>query len=127
MAAIHMNILMKPQPKLRARTCNGRTFTPQKTMNAEAELRFLVLESLGPIFTIIERPIELELSFYMKRPKAAKKRLHPAVRPDIDNLIKLVADGLNGVVWKDDSLIWKITATKLYTEGSERITIDVLY
>lgn len=118
---------MKPQPKLRPRVCKGRAYTPTKTINAEAELRFLALQSVGPGFTMIDTPITLGLQFIMLKPKSAKKRTHHCVRPDIDNLIKLVADGLNGVLWKDDALIWKVVAEKLYSPEFEFIDITIVY
>ena len=34
------------------------------------------------------------------------------LRGDIDNYVKTILDGLNGVAWKDDSQVVKITAVK---------------
>jgi Holliday junction resolvase RusA-like endonuclease len=34
------------------------------------------------------------------------------LRGDIDNYIKTILDGLNGVAWKDDSQVVKVTAIK---------------
>lgn len=41
-----------------------------------------------------------------------------AVKPDIDNLTKYVLDALNGVFWRDDSLIVIKYAEKIYTNGT---------
>jgi Holliday junction resolvase RusA-like endonuclease len=35
-------------------------------------------------------------------------------RPDLDNLIKFVKDCANGVLWKDDSQIISLNASKAY-------------
>jgi Holliday junction resolvase RusA-like endonuclease len=35
-------------------------------------------------------------------------------RPDGDNILKAIGDGLNGVVWRDDSLIAQCSITKRY-------------
>lgn len=35
-----------------------------------------------------------------------------ALRADIDNLIKTVLDGLNGVAWEDDTQVVKVEAVK---------------
>jgi len=34
------------------------------------------------------------------------------LRGDIDNYVKTILDGLNGVAWKDDSQVVKVTAIK---------------
>ena len=74
------------------------------------------------------KPIEIDLKFFMKRPKnhygtgrnAGKLKPNAPVlhskKPDIDNLIKFVFDCLNGQVWKDDALIYYVSALKMYAE-----------
>lgn len=47
-------------------------------------------------------------------------------RPDVDNLLKLVCDALNGVAWKDDSDIASIFAVKGYSEHP-RTEIEIKY
>ena len=37
-------------------------------------------------------------------------------KPDLDNLIKICLDGMNGIIFKDDSQITSIHATKVYGE-----------
>lgn len=36
--------------------------------------------------------------------------------PDLDNLIKNVLDRGNGILWKDDNSIYKITASKFWSD-----------
>ena len=38
-------------------------------------------------------------------------------RPDVDNLSKAVLDAMNGVLWADDSQVWRLVAEKTYTES----------
>ena len=58
-----------------------------------------------------------------------KKDLENVVRPkkpDIDNLIKTVLDGLTKAqVWKDDNLVVSISASKLYSLD-ERTEIQIV-
>jgi Holliday junction resolvase RusA-like endonuclease len=47
----------------------------------------------------------------------------PIKKPDIDNLAKSVLDGMNGIVWRDDSQIVSLHVTKVYASGTG---VDVL-
>ena len=47
------------------------------------------------------------------------------IRCDIDNLIKSVADSLNGVIWDDDDQIVELHATKNYDKDRPRVEITV--
>lgn len=39
--------------------------------------------------------------------------------PDGDNILKFVADALNGIFWEDDRLIYKAQVSKYYNGNSE--------
>ena len=71
-------------------------------------------------------PIKLEVVFIMKRPKymQAKKwsegRIFHDKRPDIDNLLKMVADGLQPQIIADDAKIVMVTASKFYAAKNEK-------
>jgi Holliday junction resolvase RusA-like endonuclease len=47
----------------------------------------------------------------------AENKLLPCKKPDIDNVIKIIADSLNGIAYKDDTQIVKLTAHKLYSDN----------
>lgn len=38
------------------------------------------------------------------------------VRPDTDNLIKMILDALSGVFWRDDTVVCNLEARKYYSE-----------
>jgi Holliday junction resolvase RusA-like endonuclease len=90
-------------------------------------IRQLVLEQR--ISTPTEAPIAIMIAFFFARPKShtGAKGLKPSAprnhtqKPDIDNLIKLVADRItrNGRIWRDDAQIHIVTAMKFWSE-SER-------
>jgi Holliday junction resolvase RusA-like endonuclease len=42
--------------------------------------------------------------------------VRPVVKPDADNLLKTIADALNGVCYSDDSQIVEVTLNKWYAE-----------
>jgi Holliday junction resolvase RusA-like endonuclease len=43
------------------------------------------------------------------------QRILPSRKPDIDNVLKVVLDALNGVAYKDDSRVVSVTARKVYS------------
>jgi len=66
-------------------------------------------------FKFIDGPITLTLNFFMPRPKSLPKKVkHHIKRPDLDNLVKAIKDALSGLLYKDDSQIIELIATKEY-------------
>ena len=63
-------------------------------------------------------PVVVDAVFMLRRPKSAKKRLMPHVKPDLDKLIRAVGDALAPYkqpgVLKDDSRIVTWNASKHY-------------
>jgi crossover junction endodeoxyribonuclease RusA len=41
----------------------------------------------------------------------------PAVRPDLDKLVRAVLDALTGIAFRDDSQAWEIVARKRYADA----------
>lgn len=69
---------------------------------------------------VIQGPVSLDIEFLLPRPKAAKKRVYPANRPDLDKLIRSTCDALTQVgVYRDDSQVVVLNASKRYAD-SER-------
>lgn len=46
----------------------------------------------------------------LMHPRMTKKGVASLVRADLDNLLKVIFDGLNGVAWVDDSQVVKLQA-----------------
>jgi Holliday junction resolvase RusA-like endonuclease len=44
---------------------------------------------------------------------------------DVDNYIKFVFDALNGIFWKDDKCIYRVTAVKVF-KGNPRTEVVVM-
>ena len=73
---------------------------------------------------LFEKSVAIDkVIFYMKIPKLSKKKMADLVykphvkKPDIDNLLKALFDSLNGHVFRDDSIIWKIeNIQKIYSD-----------
>lgn len=118
----------KPEGKGRPRfTQTGHAYTPQKTRDYE-KLVAECFQSAGG--KMADGYIELKVTAKMPVPKTAPKKkraemlggkILPAVKPDFDNVLKIVADGLNGVAYKDDAMICKASIEKVYAEEGETV------
>lgn len=121
MARFSFAILENPVPKGRPRLGRGNsTRTPQKTRTYERTVAWRSKgawnyeghnEPLGGI------PISISLKFYMKRPKRITSKTVGGC--DLDNLVKSVLDGMQGVIFADDRQITKIAAEKHYAAPSD--------
>jgi Holliday junction resolvase RusA-like endonuclease len=109
----------KPFAKQRARaTKTGRVFTPAATVSFERTVGQIAL----PHFPApLEGPVKLEIIATFAPPPSWSKRkasehLHRAhvQRPDLDNLLKAVSDGLNRIAFADDGQIAEIAARKVW-------------
>ena len=116
-----------PVPKGRARitTKNGYAlaYTPARTAKYEQDVATLARQAMG-VLRPFSGPVELWLAIGVQIPASwsKKKRLEassgallPIGRPDASNIVKAIEDGMNGVVYDDDSQIVTIQATKRYT------------
>jgi crossover junction endodeoxyribonuclease RusA len=111
---IHIQVDLKPVPKARPRfnPRSGRPYTPQTTQDFESHVSFFARR-------VVEVPLEsgvhVQIIFKFIKAKSSKLNLHTK-KPDIDNLIKSVLDGLNGVAFKDDSQIVKLESEKIFAD-----------
>ena len=115
----------KPRGKGRPRfTARGHIYTDPITRSYEnqiaAEYKAQGGEYLGEsaIKIFIEARYKIPASKSKKTRWAMfKDKLFPKKKPDIDNVIKAVFDGLNGVAWKDDKQVVELYARKVYSEN----------
>ena len=90
-----------PVPKGRPRVYNGHAMTPKRTVRAEERL-FAEFRLKYPQAKPYQCPVRLEAEFWMSH----------RGRPDLDNLLKLVLDSLNGVAYVDEAQVVESHATK---------------
>lgn len=118
-------LVVEPAGKGRPRTdfVRKRNYTPQKTVAKEEEIRYWLLQKEAPKF---EGPVEMTLTFYLRRPKSLPKRRksYATKRPDLDNYLKLFCDAANGILYDDDSQIVKATIMKKYTDKGDLPSIS---
>jgi len=126
--SIMFTVYGTPTPKGRPRfSTRGKfpvAYTPEKTKAYEFEVGMMALAAMGGT-----KPLEgaLEAFIYITYavPESySKKRLEACLnglekhtkRPDLDNVIKSVIDGMDKIVFDNDSQITSIHATKVYGE-----------
>lgn len=113
----------QPVAKARPRVTRRGTYTPKRTRDYERAVGEAALVAWAARRVTIAGPVAVEVEFTMK---VAQKRLwgnfHP-VRPDVDNLAKVLLDGLHAIM-ADDASVARLSATKRYGEhGSARVSI----
>ena len=128
----------KAQPKQRARTCRNKhtgrsiSFTPAETVNYENLVKFSFINAGGEMVT--EGAISLTLTYFMEIPSSTSKKkqalmslqeIKPTKKPDLDNIVKSIKDGLNKVAWHDDSQVVKLSAEKLYHPEAPRVVVSI--
>jgi Holliday junction resolvase RusA-like endonuclease len=115
-----------PQGKGRARSFvrGGHVghYTPEKTRTYEGMIRFAAMQELGkrpaldcPVEFVLRAVFPVPASWSeRKRRRAITGELKPGKKPDLDNIAKAWNDALNGVAYRDDSLICRMTLDKRY-------------
>lgn len=123
MKSFKMTIPVRPVGKARPRvTKSGHAYTPDKTQLAEDNIKIYLRAHNAHRF---DGPLEVALKFSFKKPKSAPAdRTFPSVKPDIDNLVKLVLDSSNGILWNDDAQVVDLHVYKRYSLH-DFITIEV--
>lgn len=119
-------INLEPTPAPRARIARrkgagGKTvaYYPKKYRDFKAELE-RQLDKLE--LPMLEGPVKLEVDFFMPIPKSTPKKKRAELegnwhikRPDSDNLLKAVKDGLNQRLYNDDSQVCWPIVRKIYS------------
>jgi len=91
-----------------------RAYDPGKSKSWKESVRWQAIERGAKV---LEGPLYLFLHFKLPRPKSLPKKVqHHTKKPDLDNLVKGVKDGLKGICYHDDSQVIRLAATKEYGE-----------
>lgn len=125
---LNFRIEMPPTPKASVRfSRNYGSFLPEKTRVAMHDIKMHCARIKdkkfmdGEIDDLAEpyfsTAIEVNICYSFLRPKSVKpsKRPYPSVKPDIDNLAKLILDALQPEIIKDDALVVTLNQKKIYS------------
>lgn len=120
-----------PQPRQR-HALRGKhvvNYTPAKhpVNEYKARVRGAAAEAMAKHGVgMIQGPVYLWISFVMPRPASMMWKTKPmpaehhTKKPDLDNLLKSVKDAMTGVVWRDDSQVAMVEASKRIAGGDEK-------
>jgi Holliday junction resolvase RusA-like endonuclease len=124
---IHFQVEGDPKGKGRPRFTRAgkftRVYTDKQTLDYEALIKFYAAEAMGSTDPL-ETPVSVYLyirhavpqSYSKKRTEACLSGLEqPCKKPDIDNIAKTYLDGMNGVVFHDDTQVVDLHVKKVYS------------
>lgn len=113
----------EPRGKQRPRVANGHAYTPFETRQYEDAVRYKYLATGGKEFPA---NVQMKIIAWYGIPKSATKAVKrqmlngeiiPTRRPDCDNILKIIADSLNGgIAYKDDAQVNAMAIEKRYSE-----------
>lgn len=114
------NPVPKGRPKVSIINGHPVVYAPAKTRQAESNIRAQIVSQLPVGFVPFDEALVVELTFVRTKPKStSKKVLYPITKPDIDNTIKTVLDAMDSVVFRDDSVIVHLIASKRFANEDE--------
>ena len=133
---IHFEVLGKVRGKGRPRFQRlgnfVKTYTDKDTVNYENLVRLSFIESgCKPYDSEVQ--LKAVIKIYITPPKATSKKklqqmlegkIRPTKKPDIDNVLKSLFDGLNKVAYNDDTQIISVLCEKYYGE-TEKLVVDI--
>lgn len=110
----------------------GKAYTPDKTAVYENLIRMEYERQCGEMKFPDDAMLDMRIRAYYSIPKSVSKkkkalmqdgRLRPVKKPDQDNVIKVFADSLNKLAYKDDTQIVDCQCRKFYSENPR---VDVI-
>ena len=128
------DIMGKGRP--RVNTYTGHTYTPSKTKEYEDYIK-QNFKIKYPKYEPFTGRVSVTIIAYFKIPKNTSKKnetlmyngtISPTKKPDIDNIVKIILDGLNKMAFADDNQITKLDVEKKYVKNEadkEKVYIKI--
>jgi Holliday junction resolvase RusA-like endonuclease len=112
----------KGRPRFARRGKFVSTYSPKTTVDYETKVADAAKVAMGssepletPVGAYIYITLPIPASYSKKRTQACLSgEERPTKKSDIDNFCKAVFDGMNGIVFADDSQIVSLHSTKVY-------------
>ena len=121
-----------PFGKQRPRVTRWGTYTPEKTMKYEELVRTIYQEQCEN-YSFADMPISVSviayappLSKFNKKQRAAALagEIYATRKPDLDNVMKIILDALNGIAYQDDLYIYEMHIRREYSD-EPRVVVTI--
>lgn len=114
----------KGRPRVSTIGGHARMFTPQKTANYETLIAMTAQQAMagreligGPVLVEMKILVSVAASWSKKKTaEALAGDVMPTKKPDADNVLKAICDGINGIVFKDDVQVVNVSLSKRFSE-----------
>ena len=105
----------KGRPKFTVRAGRATAYTPKATQAAEANVAACYRRAAGWHEVDPLAWYRVDAVFYLPDRR----------RSDVDNLIKLLLDGLNGIAWKDDNQVMMACGRKVLASPEPHTSVRI--
>ncbi len=116
----------KARPRFRA---NHKPYDPQSAISQRIKWEIKSQWEQEPLETALEVTMVFLMPYpksWSKKKKENYKNIPHITKSDLDNMIKQYLDCMNGIVYRDDSLVTSIVATKMYCDHEGETQIEVI-
>lgn len=125
---VKFTILGEPKGKGRPRFCRntGHAITPKDTVNYETLVHMEYVAQCEEFRFPDDAMLDMRIRAYYSIPKSVSKKkraamitgeIRPTKKPDMDNVVKIIADSLNQVAYRDDTQIVDCQCRKFYSDN----------
>lgn len=131
---VKFTVLGEPRGKQRPRmTRNGHAYTPAETVQYENLVRMEYRRQCGDYRFPDDAALDMRIMAYYAIPKSVSKKkrqemlahwIRPLKKVDCDNAVKIVADSLNNIAYRDDVQIVDCQIRKFYSP-EPRIVVTI--
>lgn len=130
----------EPIGKARPRVVDGHAYTPSRTKAYEQAVRLAYKQAVkdrpeGERFWGADVQLSLQIAAFYQMPKKVTRQMksamlrweeRPKKKPDLDNILKIVADALNGLAYHDDSQIVHMDASKYWAAVTPCVWVTII-
>lgn len=122
----------KGRPRFSTKTSHA--MTPKDTVNYETLVHMEYMNQCGNAKFPDDAMLDMRIKAYYSIPKSKSKKMkalmlegiiRPTKKPDMDNVVKIIADSLNNIAYRDDTQIVDCQCRKFYSD-TPRVEVRIL-
>lgn len=109
---VYGKVIGQGRPRFTSRGKFTRAYKPKKDVDYESLVAKCYREAGGTLHT---GAVEVHITAFRALPQSRPRKVShepDTFKPDVDNICKIVLDGLNGIAYLDDSQVVYLTARK---------------